>query len=434
MSLLLYQKDSYTRDVQLPVVACCLVPQQQTSTSKKQNQSTSSQQRLAYIDLTDTVIYIESGGQPGDFGFIRDSRGTCFKCIRSEKCGDLIRHVVVVDDAGVVLPNAGEVVTVCVDWERRYDHMQQHTSQHLFSHLAMKHKGWPTVGWALHETFTSVELEVADVTNEDLMFLSDRVNDAIREHVPVTFQVVSHDKLAAIPQLRSRGAIPTEGDIRVVTIQGYDVSTCGGTHVSNSAELQSFRILLSDTEHSRKGVVRIFFLAGIRESKFASKAYERDKALSRVLCCPPDAFVGRCEGLLADNLSLARQRKKLLEQVARYEALNLAASIAQNPGTRVFGYNRPGGDMEFLQEFEAAVRERCGADALLLLTGSEAETPTGPGPFLLTGPADLVKKATPCVLTTLQGKGGGKGTRVQGKANNVEKQNDALEAIKVALV
>ncbi|KAH3762824.1 alanyl-tRNA editing protein Aarsd1 [Pelomyxa schiedti] len=437
-------------------------------------------ERVGYIDLPDSVLYVEGGGQPGDVGTILDSRGVKFRCTRVEKLpsGAGVRHTVVIPprtvsssnsaekpasaDGGVnaaaaastvtssapasstcgdnevaALPAVGEDVSVSVDWARRYDYMQQHTAQHLFSHLAMKHKNLKTVGWALHDTFTSVELEAAEISDEDLLFLQDLENAAIRQHVPVNVQIVSHDQLNSISGLRSRGSIPTEGDIRIIQIEGYDTSTCGGTHIANTAELQTFRILLSDTEHSRKNVVRIFFLAGQRELKFASIGYERDKALSRILSCPADVFTQRSETLLAENIQLIRQRKKLLEQVARYEAQELStrvtAALATSPHPFLL-YTRDAGNMESLQEVEAAVREKCGPEFLLLSVSSDAESGTGPGVFILSGPLDLVKKATAPVMAALGGKGGGKSNRIQGRAMLCENGAQALENAKAALL
>lgn len=122
---------------------------------------------------------------------------------------------------------------------------------------------------------------------------------------------------------------------------------------------------------------------------------------------------------------LNKLRKKLTADLAAKESQTLITIILQLPpqesSSRVFYYKRVAGDMEFLQEVETQVRERCGADVMLLMTASESETGIGPGVFVLSGKQDLVQKAAPVVIRELQGKGGGKGARIQGRAQSIEK-------------
>eukprot|EP01105_Mastigella_eilhardi_P026861 TRINITY_DN7958_c0_g1_i1.p1 TRINITY_DN7958_c0_g1~~TRINITY_DN7958_c0_g1_i1.p1 ORF type:complete len:450 (-),score=118.48 TRINITY_DN7958_c0_g1_i1:71-1396(-) len=434
VSMLLCQRESYVREAAFEVLASGILDKLAATPSPKPNSppprtpSPACDARMAWVETADSVLFAESGGQPGDRGAVVDARGRCLPCVAAERREGRVRHMLALEGQEEMPPAAGESVTVRVDWERRYDHMQQHTAQHLFSALAHALRGLVTVGWALHADRTVVELAADALTAEDVAAVENAANEAIRSRAEVTAEIVPRDKLHSIPLLRSRGATPTEGDLRVVTIAGLDASTCGGTHVANTAELQALQVL--DTARGRRGTVRVSFLAGGRVLRHAAAVHERERTLGRLLCCEPEGIVARAEATLAEVTSLTRQRKRLCLDLAQHVGTQLVAD-AQHGGDVVCALHCAGADMDFLQAV-AAVAADALTNRMLLLTASESpeEGASGPGVFLVVGPPALVQCALPVVLRELHGKGGGKGGRAQGRCTAVEQHAAAVTAVR----
>ena len=131
-----------------------------------------------------------------------------------------------------------------LDWEPRYDHMLQHSAQHLVTAIALRLWGAETTSWKLGEGTCFLELGCPDVTPEMLAELETAANDAIREGRPVTpsWHSVQDVNNGAVAGLRmSSKALPPSvtGPVRVVSYEGIDTNTCCGTHVTSTAQLQA---------------------------------------------------------------------------------------------------------------------------------------------------------------------------------------------------
>ena len=136
----------------------------------------------------------------------------------------------------------GTEVTLNVDWERRFDHMQQHSAQHLITALALPK--WPTTTWGLSKNVSGqispsyLDLHACpDVISETVLSeLEDRVNDHIRANLTMTPQVYSPEEFAILSGVRcgSKGIKAGRGPIRTMTIEGIESNTCCGTHVAST--------------------------------------------------------------------------------------------------------------------------------------------------------------------------------------------------------
>ncbi len=349
--------------------------------------------------LDDTVLYPEGGGQPADHGTLGGVR------VLDVRPGLL--HVL---EAPVALGPA-EVV---VDAARRFDHMQQHTGQHLLTAVAQDRFGWATTSFHLHEgelARCDVELDAPGI---DLEALSASVNAEIRAARPVRVREVGPGDLDALG-VRTRG-LPEghEGPVRLVEIDGLDVNTCGGTHCASTAELQAVQLLGAE---AIRGGTRLHFVVGGRvmaRLRAAEAALARAGSIvSRGLFDVPDGVAQLFEQARAAGKALAATQAELADA--------LGAELARQPGpVRVL--HRDEGDAAFLNRVAtAALRDAPGA--VLLLTAGQAE-----GAFLAAGPPARLEAVREALLSALEARGGGKPGRLQGKAARLAGR-DAAAAI-----
>jgi alanyl-tRNA synthetase len=261
------------------------------------------------VRLDQSAFYPTSGGQQFDTGTLGGAR-----------------VVDVVDDGGVVHVLAsppsfavGATVTGAVDWPRRFDHMQQHTGQHLLSALFEDMARAPTV--SVHFGDESCTLDVdALVSRDAAVKVEARANAVIAENRSVT---VSFEDAATAAGLRK--ASDRSGELRIVTIDGIDRSACGGTHVRATGEIGA--VLVRRLE-KYKSLTRIEFLCGARAVARARADYEALTGMAAALT----AGIDELPKLVASNAESLRelesQRKKLVESLAGYRAAELYAGAA----------------------------------------------------------------------------------------------------------
>lgn len=181
------------------------------------------------------LFFVLLSQKPDDHGTI-DGHSV----IRVSRNGSKAIHFVVAENPLEV----GRSVSVRVDWKRRWDHMQQHSAQHLISALAEDLFSMATTSWSLGENVSSIELNVPQVSDDVLNDLEFILNEKIRASVPVNV-LLFDTKESALQDARTRLELPDdhEGPIRVIHIEGIDKNTCCGTHVANLSHLQVLIIL-----------------------------------------------------------------------------------------------------------------------------------------------------------------------------------------------
>jgi alanyl-tRNA synthetase len=196
-----------------------------------------------YLDRT--AFYPESGGQPHDTGTVN---GIHVVDIIDEDDGR-IAHVL----AAPLDCAAGSEVHGAVDWVRRFDHMQQHTGQHLLSAVLMELYGAQTVGFHLSAEYATIDLAVNGLDPAPIAAAESRANHIVFENRAVA---VSFEDASAGPALRKPSA--RDGELRIITIDGFDRSACGGTHVSATGEIGP--ILVRKVERAHQSI-RLSFSA-----------------------------------------------------------------------------------------------------------------------------------------------------------------------------
>lgn len=201
--------------------------------------------------LDQTYFYPTSGGQAHDTGTI--NQWPVIDVVAGEN-GQILH---VLEALPSPVPEPGPVECV-IDWQRRYDHMQQHSGQHLLSQLLYRLFGMETVSVHFGESESTLDVDAANVTPEQLAQAEREANNLVYTALPITAYFVDESELASVPLRRPP---KVSGEIRIVEIQGYDYSACGGTHVRTTAEIGPIKLL---RQEKRRGQTRITFLCGKR--------------------------------------------------------------------------------------------------------------------------------------------------------------------------
>lgn len=339
------------------------------------------------VRLSETLLYPEGGGQPDDHGTIS---GAPVRGLRR--------------DAGAVwhlldrLPEAGEV-EVIVDWARRYDHMQQHTAQHLISAIAEDLLDAPTTAFHLRPDVCDIDVGRV-LSEEEVHRLEVHVNAAIRDDRPVTVRTTTADKLDAV---RTRG-LPAgfRGAVRLIEIAGIDSNTCGGTHVATLRELQVISLL---PPQKSKGGTKLRYLAGGRVLAQLSASHRREHAISTLLSCGPAEHAEAIQHLQQGARDTGRAHKQLMAELATLQGA--AVARAQSPHL-----HREGADMDFLRAAASTATAEV-PERVFLFTSDTM--------FMLAGPPESVSALGPQVAGLLGGRGGGARGRYQGRIGSLDR-------------
>ena len=265
--------------------------------------------RELYLDQT--AFYPLSGGQPNDSGEIG---GVPVLDIIDE--GDRIQHL-------VARPVEGEDVECEVDWLRRFDHMQQHSGQHLLSAVLNETLKMPTISFHLGRDASTIDVAVRSLSPEQVRAAEQRANEIVFENRPLS---IAYEHASEAQNLRKPSE--REGTLRIVTIDRLDRSGCGGTHVHSTGEIGP--ILIRKLEKIR-GNIRIEFLCGGRAVQRARADYDALSQIARVFSAALDETAPL----------VAAQQSKLAE--AEKTSKRLLLELAQNRGRTAY-YETPPGD------------------------------------------------------------------------------------------
>jgi alanyl-tRNA synthetase len=369
---------------------------------------TGEEEGRAYAVLADTLFYPEGGGQPADHGQLNESL-----VIDVQKHGSRIRHYL---DHPVQTGPAHLVL----DWRRRWDHMQQHTAQHVLTAVALRDFEWRTTAFHLGPETSNIELDVEKLERRDLDQLEQAVADEIRADRRVTYkeaQVEDFDRLGVRSRRLPEGFA---GTVRLVDIEGLDLNTCGGTHLRSTAEIGTLCLLGTET---MRGGNRVFFVAGDRVRSRMAAHEARNQQLRSLLDTGDDELAEVVSLRIAREKDLARTARRLSEELAEAAALSLVTR--PDPAVDAHWDER---DMAFLQKVARTLAETCPAKAALLT----AEPGDGAVFAVFAGGASGIDLAEigPRIAETLGGRGGGRSPIFQGKAESLANRDEALRILR----
>jgi len=275
------------------------------------------------VFLDRTAFYPTSGGQPCDVGILGDPERVALHVLDVVDDGDEIAHVVDSEEIA-----AGQQVHGAVDWTRRFDHMQQHTGQHVLSAAADRLFGARTVSFHLGADASTIDLS-RELTPQELVRAEIEANRIVWENRSVAIRYASAEEAAALPLRKESGR---EGTLRLIDVEDFDLSACGGTHVSQTGGIG---VIAIGTVERFKGGQRVEFFCGARAlTRFRSMRDALAGAV-RVMSVLPDALPQAIEKLQSE----ARDRQKtiaaLQQELARYRAVELVASATQTTAGRL---------------------------------------------------------------------------------------------------
>ena len=278
----------------------------------------------AAIVLDRTAFYPTGGGQPSDTGTLNGSR--VVECIDDGERGVL--HVV----QGFA-PARDAIVSGRVDWLRRLDHMQQHTGQHILSQALVKLFNAPTKSFRVLEATCEIDVELNNPTTEAIERAVELANNVVWEDRAITIHNVTSDEAAEM-SLRKQPA--REGELRLIEIEGFDLTPCGGTHAYRTGEVGM--IAVRSWERA-KGLTRIEFVAGVRALEDYRKANRVAREIASLFSTGRDDAPQNAAQLLEENKELHRQVRVLEEVAAGVEAERLLASaVVLSDGTRIVSH------------------------------------------------------------------------------------------------
>ena len=340
------------------------------------------------IYLDRTAFYPASGGQPFDTGQLG---GIGVTEVVDE--GERIAHV-------LSRPVEGEEIAGVIDWQRRFDHMQQHTGQHLLSAVLIELFNAPTVSFHLGAESSTIDIE-RPLEPKQFRQAERRANQIVFENrlVLVSFEDSSKD-------LGLRKPTEREGAVRIVAIQDLDRSACGGTHVLGTAEIGT--ILIRKLDRIR-GNQRIEFVCGMRAVERAQADYAALSAIARVFSAALDE---------TPAVVTAHQEKLQESEKARRR---LATELAQAKGRELHAATAPDADgLRKIQRRVATISDDLRAEAQSFTAGGKAiflALAEDPPSVLLAASSDSGVNAgekLKAALAEAGGRGGGNSTVAQG--------------------
>jgi alanyl-tRNA synthetase len=369
----IYYDDCYLQNFEARVVSCLpFAPVQLESGT-----------RPAWEVLLDrTAFYPTSGGQPHDIGKLGDAN-----VLDVHEEGEEILHIVDRElETGAV--------DGCVQWPRRFDHMQQHTGQHLLSAMFEERFGLPTVSFHLGAELCTIDLRGIEPIQDVLTGAQRAANQVVFEDRPVNVRYGTADKLA---QIGVRREVEREGILRAIEIEGADLQPCGGTHVKSTGQIGA--ILVRRCVKMRQDW-RVEFVCGGRAERVAGRDFQLLRGLSERLSAPPEDISTALEKLQAERDTNHKRLRTALEELAEAHAkLMTGAGPAGASGDRVVALlvDESSGQLVFAQH-----------------AGAGKELPA------------VLKQ----VLEAVPGKGGGTRDFVRAKLTDAKRSSEALELAK----
>jgi alanyl-tRNA synthetase len=344
--------------------------------------------RKVYLDRT--AFYPASGGQPYDAG---------------ELGGQPVLEVVGDEDGRVAhvlaAPVASGPVAGKIQWARRYEHMQQHTGQHLLSAVLMDLYNVPTLSFHMSDDVSTIELGAKEMSEKQLQAAEEQANALARSGLPVRVSFEDADQVEGLRKQSQR-----TGTLRIIEIEGLDKSACGGTHVRSLAETLPLQIRKIEKV---RGNVRLEFVCGGRAVQRAKQDFKILQELARQTATAVDKLPEAITGM-KDRLGEAeKERQRLAGDLAQREGREAYAASVPSPD----GMRRAQWPVERIGETDRlkALAYAAGSQSLVLVVGKQ------PAGVLIACSVDSGIDAVALLKQTLVefgGRGGGSATLAQG--------------------
>ena len=283
----LYDQDAYATKFEAEVLAC-------EEVEKKEK-------KVYQVWLDQTLFFPEEGGQSPDMGTIDG-----IKVLDVQIKDEVITHTLAAPLA------VGTTVKGVVDWKHRFYNMQQHSGEHIFSGIVHNRFGYDNVGFHLSDSIVTMDFNGV-ITAEDIEEIETEVNQAIIENIPVE---VSYPTKEELKVLEYRSKIEIEGQVRIVTIPGYDVCACCAPHVRRTGEIGMLKVM---NVQSYKGGVRISILCGFRALEAFRQKADIITELMAQFSTNQEALVENVTKLKNTNQTMKNQLASAKQELMEYK-------------------------------------------------------------------------------------------------------------------
>jgi len=361
------------------------------------------------VVLQATAFYPTGGGQPNDTGILNEAPVID---VYEDEAG-IIYHVV--ERTGAIEP--GQKVTGAVDRARRLDHLQQHSGQHILSQAFVQSCGAETRSFHLGSQTSTIDIELQTPTIDLMRAAEDIANSVVFEDRPMRVHLVNEEEAARLP-LRKESAV--KGDIRVIEIENFDWSPCGGTHASRTGQIGL--IAIRSFERAKK-MTRVEFVCGRRALAEYRSASDVAFAVARMFSADRDSAPELVARALQEIKSTRKRARDLLELAMTAEAAAMLETGFDCGGFKVVQAVFDSRELEEIRILAAKIVNREPSIALLATKEpTAARLVFSRSESLTANMGQLLSEA--CEL--LGGRGGGKPELAQGGGPNVERLEEAI--------
>jgi alanyl-tRNA synthetase len=355
------------------------------------------------VVLDRTAFYPTSGGQPFDTGRLDSAR--VVDVVDSED-GDILHVIEGVLELSPVTVGGREISYVhgTIDWARRFEHMQQHTGQHVLSAAFERVAGARTESFHLGSSSSTIDLN-RTLSPSDIERAEDEANRVIWEDLPVGVRFASAEEAAALP-LRKESM--RTGTLRLIEVPGFDLSACGGTHVARTGAIGA--VVVGSSERFRGGT-RVEFFCGVRATRAYRALRDSVAASVRLVSVLPTELPAGIERLQAEMKEAKHTVKDLQTKLATFEGLYLADRAEPLGSVRAVVVPISGWDQNGLKSVATAITSRRPGFVVALFSASPlSSVVVARSSDVSIDCADLLKK----LIERFGGKGGGRPDLAQG--------------------
>jgi alanyl-tRNA synthetase len=308
------------------------------------------------VVLDQTYFYPTSGGQPHDAGTI-DGIEVLDVVVREDD--EAILHI-------VEREIEGEQVHCEIDWARRFDHMQQHSGQHILSAAFEQLLDADTIGFHLGAESSTIDLNIDGLTADELTQVEELANGAIFADRPIEATILSPDEASKL-EMRKPPAV--SGPVRIVTVQDFDRSACGGTHVRHAGEIGLIKITKLE---SRGADLRVEFVCGRRALSDYRKKNSLVTRISNAFTTGQDEIDDAIDRLREEARTLRSDLRKARAQLLELEAGDLYNKAERGEGIRVVAATFSDRDRSELNWLARNLADRPGVVVLFGLAGPKS--------------------------------------------------------------
>jgi alanyl-tRNA synthetase len=391
----------------------------------------------AALVLDRTAFYPTSGGQVFDTGWLElepleGERGTFLPKLRVTEVAETeageILHVVETDSASAPAISSENPTRVrgFIDVDRRLDHMQQHSGQHVISAAFVELFQMPTVSFHMGEQSCTIDLETKGLTAEQVRQAEARTNQVICEDRPVAVQLATEDEARAMGVRK----IPAAGHekLRLVGVKDFDLCACGGTHVRSTGQIGA--LLVRKVEKVKQGM-RVEFVCGTRAVRHARKDYETLTEAASLFSTHIWELPAQITKVLDDSRAAAKQQHKLLERIAELTAAQILSQTSEENGMKMVAQVIADGDLAYTkllaQKLTAAAPN---VVALLGAGAGQAALVYAQSPGMTHDMGALMKAS----MASLGGRGGGNREMAQGGVPSGAKIEEVIEGARKSVI